>query len=256
MRGPHMGLTLALVAGCSGGGITGIWMMELPFMSTDTQTCNEQVDHNFTGAYVPEDTGMGAEWTETTTVKSSDKLQFVQIIEADKDNAVLIAGNKAYPGTRDNDQWTFEWTTESENIDDKLHQSGYEYTSDLRSTSTIQLTLTIDGDSGTGTWSEDSQNDDYWTESDTWSEELSQGDVGPTGQIPSYRYLVHDIDGGPTGVPQKNDWETADCSGDCTLRVIEECTGSYDVTVTRTGYQQEDAYQNVGNAGQGYGGTP
>ncbi len=245
-----------LLAGCGGSGIGGIWTLQLPY-EADT-ACVDTLSHNFLDAAEPEageieDDG----WTEESTDSVSDLLMFVQIEETDKkDNAVLVMGGEAWPGFQTGKgRWTFSWTGEEQSTDSISHESGYTFTSDLLALSEEQLVLTIDSGIGGGTWELASSAEQSWTEPDSWAEELG---LDP-GQIPSAMYLVSTEEegeafGGGGAQPVVNTREGQDCdSSPCRLTVATVCDSSIPLTMTRTTYEDEEAYAHLIGSGQGYG---
>ncbi len=245
-------------ASTSSGTIDGIYMVEVPIESNDN--CTDTIEHNFADAYLPDD---NEEWTNDTSSAQSSSLTFIQIIQIDEENAILIWENDAFPGTGEDEDWTFLWSGEESNSTSESHESGYEFSTSTSATSSVVFAAEFDEGELSGTWESVSRTNTQWTESDTWSKTLlASPQLGETGQIPSALYLVVDMEQlnpktGQTmiieGAAQTNEWDSFDCTAEpCSLKVVAACEGSYEITGVWTGYTEDDAkaYEGVGGVGQ------
>lgn len=233
---------LPLATACSS--VSGVWMVVIPYQEAAV-TCQTSINENYVDGYAPED-GSGpvtGDWTFTEDYVGSDALMFVQIETTVGGEAVLVMGNQAWPGVKDQGSWLFTWTDGYEDTQTTEHTSGYSFTeaSSYASTSSISLSVTgFGGDSATGLITQDEEASEGYVESDEWDDDVRDY-IGTTGQTPSSDYLVYD-DGGDER-PQYNDYDVADCTGDCQLTVTTTCTGSMDFTAVRTDYSDEDTFQ-------------
>ncbi|RME25371.1 MAG: hypothetical protein D6798_09135 [Deltaproteobacteria bacterium] len=238
-------LLVLLPFGCLGGPDT-IWLFQVPY--TTEPECQTDITHNFRDAYVP-DTPPGV-WTDTEISEQSDQLVFAQVSQVDADTAVLVIGGEVWPGVRtDKGEWEFTWTGVEDNRLAREHDAGYRYTEQAYLETEETITLSIDGKVASGTWEIVSVDDETWTESDEWDSEVGLS----VGSIPSSLYLAYD-EGGTEGIPQSNTRDDAECTDTtCQLRVVDTCSDSKDFEATRTGYDTEEAYDQLEAAGQPYG---
>ena len=247
-----------LVVGCgkSGvdtgaeSGIDGIWLVWIPFSSADD--CSDEISHNFSLAYTQDDEDLGA-WNSDSTEERSGALTAVQITSLGDGEAAMIVGSEIFPGTETEGVWLFSWSGSDATNTSTSHDLGYSYLETSSSSSEITMELTFTGDTAVGTWSESSFSVESWTESDTWSKEVG---IGSIGQMPVGNWLVYDdMTGKPPqiGVPQNNQSSLTECTGDCFLEVSTTCTSSFEVEVSRTGFEDAEAYEHLSGAGQNYG---
>lgn len=245
-------LTPLLATGCSSG-ISGIWTMSVAWPAEDA--CTDELSHNFADATPIEgDTDEPADgWTETESETHTDQLMFVQVETMGSDEAVLIVGAQAWPGVKTaKGNYTFSWSGSDERLQDESHSSGYQFTYSQTALSEEQIVLILDQGIGSGTWEVTSSSEQSWLESDLWSKELRF----QQGAIPADQYLVVTQGQGPKQkeVPAANSRDGVECQGaQCSLSVTSACEGSLEVVLTQTDYSDEDAFQGVIGAGQGYG---
>lgn len=250
---------LSLLGAC-GGSIDGIWMLYIPASDIGASECEESVTHNFSDGYQleTEEDDIGP-WTSDSENTQSDGLSFVQIVQSGGKSAVLISGSNAYPGTKESGVWTFEWEGSEDETSTMTHELGYAYTSDSTSTSTYTLALTLKGGNAEGSITSASASDAEYTESDRWGEQTSPV-VESVGQIPSDMYLVHDgfdfdkKTGEQTPFTERqlqNSRDDYECTSDpCELSVTSTCASDNDVTGSRTGFADDDAYDHMASVSQ------
>ncbi len=238
-------LLFLLPLGCFGGQET-IWLLQVPF--TTEPECDTQITHNFRDAYIP-DTPPGV-WTDTELSEQSDMLVFAQVSELDADTAVLVIAGEVWPGTSTGKgEWEFSWTGVEDNRLSHEHDAGYRYTEQAYFETNETITLAIDGDVASGDWEVVSVDDQTWTESDEWDNEVGMS----VGDIPSNLYLAYD-DGDAEGIPQSNYQDDVDCTdASCQLRVIDTCSDKKKFDATKTGFDYEDAYDQLEASTQPYG---
>jgi len=229
--------------GCANG--DGIWMIYVEVL-LDDPCQDQQISHNFSTAYLPQDTG-GSDWTETDEGTISDQMFFAQLIETDATTGVLVIDDNAYPGTRDKKTWTFNWEGNEDTEHTSSYLSQYSYSENRNQTTSTTFVMTMDGDAGSGSIDVDANTTTTWTESDSWGE-----DVGMfMGQIPAANFLVEFDDDLQDEVPASNSSTDSDCSsGNCEISISTQCTTSRGFTATLTGYGGEYDYEGLEDAGQ------
>jgi len=229
--------------GCAHG--DGIWMVYVEVL-LDDPCQDEQISHNFTDAYIPQDTG-GSDWTETEEGTISDQMFFAQLIETDATTGVLVLDDLAYPGTRDKDTWTFSWEGNEDTEHTASYLSQYSYGEIVNQTTNTTFVLTMDGDAGSGTIDVNTNTTRTWQESDSWGE-----DVGMfMGQIPAANFLVVYDEDMQAEMPASNSSTDSDCnSGTCEITTSLQCTTSRVFTATLTGYGGDYDYEGLEDAGQ------
>ena len=170
---------------------------------------------------------------------------------------MLIIGDEVYPGIEGAGGWTFSWLGSTESSQSNEHSSGYTFTSSNVSSSDVSILMTISGDTASGTWTATDESDRSWSESDNWDNNVLGLNAG---QIPSAQYLVYDLVKGKgkkqvviEGAPLPNAFDTTECSGDCQLQVLSSCAGSVEFSAVRAGFEDEDVYEYLDEAGQPYG---
>lgn len=241
---------LPLLTGCLfGADPTGIWEFYFPYQE-DSETCTDSTDENFSDGVVPSEDGgpVDSDWNYEEEYTGSDTFLFAQMTTTTPDNAMLVMGSVAYPGTRDGKVWTFEWTDASTTYDSDEHDSGYRFTTTTETESSTTIVLTMAGDEAEGEVEGSGRASTAYTESDQWNAEV-EDELGGYGQIPSSTYLVdtstNDND------PQLNYVDEEDCNDDpCKITLTTTCSGSDTFTATRTDLSDEDAYHYMMSAGQ------
>ncbi len=223
-----------------------IWLLQVPYNTEPN--CQQDITHNFSGAYIP-DTPPG-DWTETEQSAQSDALYFVQISRSDADSAVMVLAGEVWPGVSAGDgEWEFAWTGIEDTRASREHDEGYRFTQQTYLETAETITLAIDGDVASGEWSVVTVVDETYTETDEWDEEVGMF----SGDIPSASYLAYD-DGDVDGIPQSNIYDDSDCSDStCQLRVVDTCVDNRDFEATKTGFDYEDAYDQLEAATQPHG---
>lgn len=244
---------LASLSGCTAQQVEGVWMFMLDPLADST--CQEALSHNFTNAVSidgdEEEEGINP-WTEEESSSSSGSLAFAQITYSGDDAALLVMGGQAFPGVLTaTGTWLFTWEGRDDSNDYLGHTQGYSYTESNQATSTTTLTLTFDKDTVSGDLQESSTSLKTWTESDNWNDNL----VGlGTGQIPASEYLlvVNPINNKETAAT--NEALSEDCDNEpCSLSLSNACDSARAVAGTRTGYDDEDAYDLLEGYGQAEG---
>jgi hypothetical protein len=228
-------LTLMLgLLGCNAEAtdIEGIWALMLPNLQDVEEDCSEAISHNFTEGQVPEeDDEIETRFDEEIETTRSDQMTLVQIVRSDvnKDEAMLFAGARAYPGKEtDKGSWLFTW--EGSEITDRTqtHVDGYEYTELIDEARVASIRVNVS--------------------KDAWSEEITEIDAN--GQMPSSTYLVVEIGSGSL-TPLFNSRDRADCDGDaCELELDISCTNEREFSAIKTGFDDETVYEDVAGAGQ------
>lgn len=244
-------MTLLLTLACAKAkDIDGIWAISIPAVTSAEETCSDSVEHNFTEAYIPDDDEeVTGAWSDETELDQSDSLVLVQITRQSKTEAVLLQGARTYLGTEADGKWTFVWSGTEDEATTRTHVDGYDYTATTHTEVVTTITLTKEGDGIKGTWSSETVTDGEWAESDAWSEEITE--VAERGQLPSNAYLVVDVAGGGGTRPAENERDRAECSGtNCELSVTTSCSRDREYTGFITGYETEEAYGHLVNAGQ------
>lgn len=223
-----------------------VWLFEVPF--ADEPDCATEITHNFSDAYIP-DTPPG-EWNETEQSEQSATLYFAHISQANADNAVLVIAGEVWPGTSTGKgEWEFNWVGVEDTRSSREHDAGYRYTEQAYLEAVETITMTIEGSTASGSWDQTSITDYTWTETDEWEFE-----VGFTvGDIPSATYLVYDTEEADD-IPQANLADGRDCTDStCQLRVKDTCAESRDFEATMTGFDTEEAYDQLEGATQPHG---
>ncbi|MFT4975427.1 MAG: hypothetical protein ACI8S6_001314 [Myxococcota bacterium] len=246
MRSMLLG-ALVLSTGCKGLSEAGIWALYLP--ADSTTECTEDIVHNFTDAYVPEDEVLDeGDWTITEEENTSDALAFAQIEELGDGEALLLIGSEAYPGVETTNGWKFTWEGSEDSSTTEDHSSGYGFSATTVGTSTIIITLNVDGTTAKGKLASSSSTMRSWTESDTWEVK----DLGfDRGQLPAGQFLVKD--GPKDTIAANNRNAEEDCSGDCSLEVSTACSGEGAFTAVQLDYEDESVYEYLDSSGQGPG---
>ena len=235
-------MPLALLFGCAGS-IDGIWLAELAY--DDHAACATQVDHNFDDSYAAEE----GPWSETWLRDHSEALVLAQITQSDATTAVMVVGSEVRPGSEKNGKWTFTWTATDFVQHATEHDEGYVYGEDTDRTDEETITLTVDGDSAKGTWKATSEELLSYSESDEWDSTVGVD----AGVIPASDYLNYDVPN-VGSFPRTNTRTDAECAGaQCSLDVLTTCEGSFRVTMTRTGYDDQGAYDQLEDVGHPYG---
>lgn len=234
-------MALLLLLAC-GAPTWGTWMFTKAVTVATGDECETSVTHNLAGATLPEEIAGDTGWVETSAAEVTPEVFFARVEEAG-DGAVLITGEDAWPGARqDNGSWVFRWETGSTGQDDASHASGYAWHHVYASAAEVRITGDFAGDGFTGLHETESTTDGSWTESDTWSEEAAAY-VGDNGEIPVGEHLVV-VDGTTgTATAANNAREASECgdSGDCALTVHEGCLYSYTLTGKATEFSPDDA---------------
>lgn len=241
----------ALLTGCTD--LTGIWLFQIPYQES-TAGCDTSVAENFSEGYVPaEGEATVGEWLYTEDYEGTDAIAFGQIETYGKDQAILVLGTAVYPGTKDGKSWIFEWVNDETSQTKEEHYQGaavdYGYLAEETSVSTTTYTFDMEGkkqatvkieSTGTSTV--------HWFESDEWPDEVA-AEIGSSGQIPSYSYLVYDDAG--DSYSQYNDYDVDDCQGNvCEILVETTCSDDGEFIAYKTDYNEEDYYEHMQGAGQ------
>lgn len=223
----------------------GVWLLRVPWADPSDAGCSEGFDHNFPGAYRPDD----GPWTESETADRSDALYFVQIERVGESEAVMLIGRDILLGTGSGDSWTFAWTESDDTLSLEEHEDGYVYREEATVTNTVSLALSFDGTAASGTWDGATDQLRHWEESDEWVESVGRA----SGVIPVADWLVYD-EAGSEGIPEANLRTEADCDGArCELSWTQSCSGSSPVTLGRTSYEDEDVYDLLEEVSQPFG---
>ena len=169
------------------------------------------------------------------------------------DEYVFISGSTIFEGVKQADG-THLFTADSftQSTDGITHSTGYQYRELQDSDATFRMRITFEGKSlFTGVQGTEYVDMMTWEESDNWSQELADTEVGQTGDIPSASYFLREIEGNI--VPALNQFDRADCTSDpCTITETTSCSYSYDITGHRTDLDWDD-YEAVGGGSQGAG---
>lgn len=225
--------------------LQGVWLLQVPWSDPDASGCTEGFDHNFPGAYRPDD----GPWTETETADRSDALYFVQVERLGEDEAIMLLGRDILPGTGSGDSWTFSWVEHDDTLHLEEHEDGYQYKEEEDRTNTVTLNLSFSGSTASGTWDGATDIERSWEESDEWVESVGR----TVGEIPAADWLVYD-DGDAEGIPEANLRTESDCDGSrCTMSWVQSCAGSSDVSLRRTTYEDEDIYDLLEEVTQPFG---
>jgi hypothetical protein len=231
------------LTGCIGGGFKGVYLLHVPAPADDA-TCDTTVkDHNFSDGEVPDqgDTQTG-DWTYDTSGTFSDKLLFLQIIDAANGETLLLMGDQVFPGSKIGGSYTFTWDHFSDGTDSQENVNDYKYITEGSQHQTSTFLILKKGDTINGTATVDQTTNQTYTETDEWVDY----DVGVYyGQIPASNYLV-DSD----GLSISNDPDVQDCDNtSCTIEIESHCTQSLSFTGEQTSVDP-DAYDQVDTAGQ------
>ncbi len=239
--------TLSLASGCAS---SEIWLLQID--AADAQACGAPIiTHTFLGAQAL-DTSSNGDWTPGTRSESTDELRYAQLTTTTRGAGVLLVGDQAYEGTRDGDEWTFSWSEGDGQASWQDHYSGYGYAEYYETNETVEIVMTIDGNTAKGSWRSDVTSTTTWKESDTWNDDAAN-EIGWTGSIPSAQYLGLATDGGSLE-EVFNDGELIDCDnaedpGICAIASTVECSDNRKFDGTRTDYRDEDAYAHLADAG-------
>jgi len=240
-----------LAAACAPPAPDGVWLFHLEAAAEDA--CTTGITHSFLHAWEPEEDTEPDPWTEGGATSESESLFLGLVTSTGPDTAVLVIGAETFPGTADGDgAWAFAWTGTSASSAESSHASGYLYTEASTRTDTATWDLLLESETRfTGEASWDASTVATWSESDTWSKELSL-EIGGTGRIPVGEYLVT-TDGAGGTVAAANTFSVLDCSiGDCTLEVETTCASAAGVEGDLTDLDP-DAWPGVRDAGQAAG---
>ena len=227
--------------------LQGIWLLRVPYAEAGDDACTDNLDHNFPGAYEPE---LDDPWTETESNDRSDALYFVQLERAGDDGAVMLMGRQIWVGeTTDGASWTFSWVATDTELEIEEHEDGYQYRQERTVSSETTLTATFSDWTASGTLASSYSEQTDYAESDEWVSSVGRG----SGRIPSADYLVYD-EGGSEGITQYNMGTESECADSrCELTVRTDCSGSDSVTLERTTYEEEDAYDLLEEVFQPFG---
>lgn len=243
---------LPLLSMCACAPVSGVWMVTWPY-DDDAITCETTVEENFVDGYVPsDDVGpVTDEWQYASEYVGSDTLSFLQIETTAGGDAVLVVGDAAYPGTLEKGQWVFEWNEEESSTETATHESGYGFTETTSHLGKNRFTLDrggLLGGKADGQLLFQDVSTSSWKEDDEWEEDLTM-QIGTSGSIPSYVYLVYDDEGDE--LPLYNEFDATDCSGDCSLSVVTDCRGDGAFTAVRTHYRHEETWAYLAATGNG-----
>ena len=247
-------VALLALNGCFGGGnIEGIWHFYLQYDQPADDQCVTDLLHNFNNVYTPEDTTTTSDWTTTTTEERSDA-EFFGSIQKSGDAMILTIGTAVFEGSElSSNQWSFHATSYTTSSNRDSHVSGYAYTEESDEEADNFIEGLFDKGGFVGNTSSETTLVNTWTESDSWSAELS-AEIGTSGRIPVSNYLLREFEGNI--VPIVNNYDRNDCSSDpCTLSETTECSTSWSMTAHITDLPPEgwDIVDGV-SQGQGYQG--
>lgn len=224
-----------------------IWL--LMFDTSEEPDCERGVTHNFIdGEAVDVE---GGEWETISVVQRGNDLAFAQLIEAGRGVGVLVLGDQAFPGERDGNDWTFDWTDVVGTAEGQQHSSGYGYFEYTKLSSEWTITLDTERGESTGELEQNDRTELTWRESDTWADSAA-ATVGYSGQLPSDSYVVVPDELGEN-VPAINRSDSDDCATTpealwCEVQDITQCTSSRDFTATKTRLSDDDAYSSLNSA--------
>lgn len=245
-------MMILLTLACAAPEIPGTWMFTRTITPETGEECvSGDISHNFDGAYTPELPEETTDWSTEESAEYSPEVFFGRV-EAEGEGMVLILAGKVLVGKDkgDND-WEFSWTNETNGYGEQSHKSEYLFTHSYDSTSTLSVKGTFEKGTFKGDHITETTSTERWTESDSWSDEVS-ATIGTTGQIPAASVLVR-VDGSGAEVPAYNDYQTFDCKdSDCTLSKVSSCLYRYDLTGVLTDFTPDDA-RWVQDAGQSAG---
>lgn len=232
-------MLLVWLVGC-GSSPLGTWLFfrEVPEFVGDE--CATSVSHNFIGAYTPPELLQDLSWQSDSSSSVSEEVFFGRVEELG-DGLVLIVGNDAYPGIeKGGGLFEFSWTGEDGDLVEQQHVTGYAFTADTLSTSTVRITGTFSKDGFLGNYDVETSTVASYQESDTWSAEAAAY-VGTTGQIPASSYLLR-LDSTGAEAAAYNDQSAYDCSAvECFLTVQDGCAWRYPLTGEATELTPDDA---------------
>lgn len=239
MRSNWMMLALAATLGTGCAGTNGVYTFFVyPGAGQDPTV---EVQHNYLGAFVPDDDD--DEWTITETEDGSPQVFFGEIFDvAGEDSKVLVAQDQVLFGNKVDGNWVFEWAAFETDETVETHDTGYSFShlEDLEMVTT--LTVDLSGRTGTGTFETRIIDIDDYAETDTWD----QGDVGRfNGATPAANYLVDD-----DGSSVRNEADETDCEADpCTLVVTRtvQISGDLEVRQTNAGRGDFDGIDQASN---------
>ncbi|MCB9763163.1 MAG: hypothetical protein H6739_25530 [Alphaproteobacteria bacterium] len=240
---------LAGLTGCAQGKAEGVWHFYLTWASSD-DACATELTHNFTNLFTPEEEEIENPWTTTSEVTRSDSEFFGSLSESGE-NLILVFNGTVFEGNKNGDAWVFRADSYTQSSDTDTHETGYTYSITTDQAADYIISGAIKSGVFNGTSSAEWSTVQGWTESDNWSQELADTEIGTQGQIPSYNYLLRDIEG--SVVPAYNTFDRADCTSDpCTLTLSSDCSTSYDLVGYQTDLKWDD-FEVVAGAGQGSG---
>jgi len=243
-------VALLLAAACAPPAPDGVWLFHME--AEAEEACTSSVTHSFLHAWEPDEEDADP-WTDSEGLTESESLFLGLVTSTGPDTAVLVIGDETFLGTTGDDgDWAFTWTGTTASSAESSHASGYLYTDASTRTDTRTWDLVLESETRfTGEASWGSSSTESWTESDTWSEELSL-EIGETGRIPVGGYLVT-TDGAGGTMAASNHYAVLDCSiGDCTLEATETCSAASGVEGDLTDLDP-DAWAGVRDAGQAAG---
>lgn len=232
-------LTVVL-AGCSGSGWEGIWLLAIPYVDEE-DACVTSVVENYADADVPEEEDPVGPWTYESTFETSDTLLVIEILAARGNNVLLVLFDQVYPGTIEGGVLKVSWTDRTVSTYSELHEAGYSYTMDDTTETVETITLERNGevDGASGKFDITTTTALAWRESDEW--QVGQTYVYGT-QIPAFLYLE--------GAGANNQPNQPDCAGgECSLEVSVDCALGAQVTALYVGNDDEE-YAAIENAGQ------
>ncbi|MCB9795800.1 MAG: hypothetical protein H6741_24150 [Alphaproteobacteria bacterium] len=238
------------LVGCQS--IEGVWHVYRAWEPIPDDACVDEITHNFTNLYTPEEETTEDPWTYSEVEERSDA-EFFGTLFKSGDEYVFIVGNTIYEGVKQADgTYLFSADSYTQSTDGQTHSTGYMYRELEDSSAGFSMHVTFEGKAlFNGTLDTEYVSMITWDESDNWSQELAETEIGNQGQIPSQNYFLREIEGNV--VPAFNQFDRADCTSDpCTITVTTSCSYGYSVTGHRTDLEWDD-YEATGGAGQGAG---
>jgi hypothetical protein len=240
-------LLLSMAIGCKNDP-TGVWLLTLEPDPSGTE-CSETLTENFTYGYQPTE-GTSEEWTSEESSTYAQTLAFVEILETNDQQAVLIWDTEAWPGTWNTAYWEFAWSTNADESSTQTHIAGYTYSTTSSDSTEDILNFTVDKDTATGELSTSSSQQQVWEESDIWSELLAT-EIGSTGSIPSSTYLVELVPKSGVETAVSNSYSSAECETEpCRIQLDTTCSQLWTFTAVRTQSELESGYAHLGGSGQ------
>ncbi len=235
----------ALLTGCSS--FDGIWIFYLEAL-LDNGCEDAEVSHNFTGAELNEST---SDWDSTDEGSITEQVFFGQLFSTSPEEGYLVFGNEVYPGTFDGSVWTFTWTGSEDVTHTDSLGNAYAYSEATLEERADTIAMTLEGNTGSGTWDWAYVNTRTWVESDQWDTTV----VGLNrGQIPADQYLSTYNPQTKMDEPAENTSDRAECGGsDCQISTSTSCTSTRSFTASHTGLGEEGEYEALEDAGQNAG---